>query len=97
MRRTAKLQCAGTALAVERYRLARGRLPGTLQELVPDFLESVAQDPFDGQQLRYRRRDSGYVIYSIGQDLTDNQGEEKRTGKARSKQKEWDVTFIVER
>ena len=53
--------------------------------------------PFDGQQLRYRRRDTGYVIYSIGQDLTDNQGEEKRTGKARSKQKEWDETFIVER
>lgn len=91
------MQCVRTALAVERYRLASGRLPDALWELVPDFLESVPHDPRDGQQLRYSRRDTGYVIYSIGQDLTDNQGEEKRTGKARSKQKEWDETFIVER
>ena len=89
--------CAVTALAVERYRLEKGGLPGTLRELVPDFLKSVPQDPFDGQHLRFRRRDSGYVVYSIGQDLADNQGEEKTTGKARRTQKEWDETFIVER
>ena len=84
-------------MVLERYRLAKGRLPDTLQELVPDFLESVTLDPFDGQQLRYRRRNSGYVVYSIGQDLTDNKGEERKTGKAKREQKEWDETFIIER
>jgi len=97
MRRTAGLQCAGTALAVERYRLAKGRLPDALQELVPNFLENLPYDPRDGQQLRYRRRDTGYVLYSIGLDLTDNQGEERKAGKAKRDQKEWDETFIVER
>ena len=96
-RKLAKLQCARTALAVERYRLANGRLPDTLQELVPDFLASAPHDPFDGQQLRYRRLASGYVVYSIGQDLTDNQGEEMKTGEARELQQEWDETFTVER
>jgi hypothetical protein len=94
---TAKLLCADTALAVEGYRLAKGRLPDTLQELVPDFLERIALDPFDGQPLRYRRRNAGYVVYSVGNDLTDNQGTERKTGEARALQDEWDETFIVER
>ena len=96
-RNLAKLQCARTALAVERYRLVGGRLPGTLDELVPDYLVGVPHDPFDGQQIRYRRLATGYVVYSIGQDLTDNQGEEMKTGEARELQQEWDETFTVER
>ena len=93
----AELRSAGTALAVERYRLANGRLPATLQDLVPTFIASVPVDPFDGQALRYQQLDPGYVVYSVGQDLADNQGEEGKTGKARRGRKEWDETFIVER
>lgn len=93
----ADLRCASTALAVERYRLSNGRLPDALQELVPGFLQSAPLDPFDGQRLRYRRRNSGYVVYSVGEDLADNQGEEGKPGKVRRGQKEWDETFIVER
>ncbi|MCH8218112.1 MAG: hypothetical protein IH892_15245 [Planctomycetes bacterium] len=96
-RSMAELRSAGTALAVERYRLANGRLPATLQDLVPTFIASVPVDPFDGQALRYQQLDPGYVVYSVGQDLADNQGEEGKTGKARRGRKEWDETFIVER
>ena len=96
-RSMAELQCAGTALAVERYRLAEGRHPDTLQDLIPTFIASVPVDPFDGQALRYRRRNPGYVVYSVGEDLADNQGEEGKPGKVRRGRKEWDETFIVER
>jgi hypothetical protein len=70
----AKLATARTAVAIERYRLAHGRLPATLSALVPDFLESVPTDPFDGQPLRYSLLDRGFVVYSVGPDSTDDGG-----------------------
>ena len=71
---TAHLRNCIAALAVERYRLAAGSLPSSLEELVPRFLEAVPQDPFDGAALRYRRIDDGFVVYSIGEDGTDDNG-----------------------
>jgi hypothetical protein len=89
--------CARTALAVERHRLTTGKVPGRLDQLVPTFMPSVPLDPFDGQALRFRDLGRGYVVYSVGQDLTDNQGEERRPRKARRGQKTWDETFTVAR
>jgi hypothetical protein len=63
-----------TALAVERFRLAEGRLPESLEELVPKYIEAVPIDPFDGKPLRYKRLEKGYTIYSIGEDGEDNGG-----------------------
>ena len=89
--------CARTALAVERHRLSTGQVPDTLDGLVPTFMPSVPLDPFDGGPLRFRDLGVGYVVYSVGQDLTDNQGEEQRPRKARKGQKTWDETFTVAR
>lgn len=90
-------RCARAALAVERHRMATGQLPETLEKLVPTFMASVPMDPFDGQPLRFRHLDKGYVVYSVGQDLTDNHGEERRPRRARKGQKTWDETFTVAR
>jgi hypothetical protein len=49
----ARLRCAKTACAVERFRLKYARLPEKLNQLVPEFLEKVPMDPFDGKDLRY--------------------------------------------
>ncbi len=35
----------------ERYRLATGDFPETLDQLVPDYLEELPPDPFDGEPL----------------------------------------------
>lgn len=70
----AQLRCAAAALAAERYRLAKGRWPPALADLVPDYLAQVPNDPYDGQPLRLRRLDDGLVIYSVGPDLADNGG-----------------------
>ena len=43
---------ARTALAIQRYRLATGRLPASLEELVPRYIKDVPIDPFDGRPSR---------------------------------------------
>ena len=70
----AHLECVRTSLVAERFRLITGRLPNSLTELVPDYLEAVPTDPFDGQPLRMAVKESGIVIYSIGMDEIDNGG-----------------------
>jgi len=88
-----------TALAVERYRLAEGHLPQSLDNLVPAYVEAVPVDPFNGQDMRYRVRKTGFVAYSIGEDLSDDGGAERdsRRRDPSGKPLPWDVTFIVER
>jgi len=98
-RHLADLRATQTALAIERYRLAEGHLPESLDNLVPAFLEAVPIDPFDGQSLKYRKLETGFVVYSIGDDLTDEGGAERDSRKrdGQGKPLPWDVTFIVER
>ena len=97
-RETAQLaimRCAATALAVERYRLAHaGRIPDSLATLTPALLPTIPLDPFDGRPLRFRSRASGYVVYSIGPDLTDDGGKEHQRGQTNDPR---DMTFIVEK
>jgi hypothetical protein len=96
MRNVAQLLTTRVGLAIERYRLAAGKLPDALTDLVPVYLDAVPRDPFDGNDLRYKRLDVGFVVYSIGEDLIDDGGKEKPTGK-KKKGETWDVTFVVER
>ncbi len=81
-----------TALAIERFRLRESTLPSTLDELVPDFLETPPLDPFDGRLLRYQPSAQAYTLYSIGQNEKDD------GGKAAFKRfTEGDTVFRVER
>jgi len=96
LRNIAQLRTARVALAIERYRLAAVKLPDALTDLVPAYLDSVPADPFDSNELRYRKLEPGFVVYSIGEDLSDDGGKErKRHGKRSEESKNWDVTFIV--
>ncbi len=47
-------------------------LPETLDELVPDYLDVVPADPFDGESLRWNL-DHAWV-YSVGDDFLDERG-----------------------
>jgi hypothetical protein len=68
------LVAAQVGVAAERYRLAHGGWPQDLAQLVPTYLREVPTDPYDGQPLRYRQTADGVVLYSVGPDRTDNQG-----------------------
>ncbi len=69
------LDQVAVACALERYRLAHGELPVTLDALVPTFIAKVPHDVIDGQPLRYRRTaPDQFVLYSIGWNATDDGG-----------------------
>ncbi|HWW00557.1 MAG TPA: hypothetical protein VNZ64_12735 [Candidatus Acidoferrum sp.] len=80
MQRTARMQtyvdAANVACALERYRLANGKLPDALEALAPAFIARIPNDVIDGKALRYRvKADGGYVLYSVGWNQTDDGGE----------------------
>jgi hypothetical protein len=65
------------AIAVERYQMKTGNLPDTLEKLIPEFLESVPVDPFDGLSLRYRVDEGKFVVYSVGDNRQDDSGDKE--------------------
>jgi hypothetical protein len=91
----ARIQITIAALAIERFRLAQGRLPKDLGELVPKFLDAIPNDPFDGAPLRYKRLAVGYVVYSVDADGRDDGGREAIRRKGTDETTS-DITFIVE-
>lgn len=62
-------------LAIERFRRERGQLPDTLDDLVPDYLAAVPEDPCNGYPMRMVKRNGGYAVYGVGSDLVDNVGD----------------------
>lgn len=71
----ADVDLARTACALERYRLAHGEYPETLDVLAPQFMSSVPHDLITGQPLHYRRSDDGkFVLYSVGWNEQDDGG-----------------------
>lgn len=63
-----------TVVAVERFRAAAGRLPESLDELVPRFIAALPKDPRSDGPLRYQRapeaetRGFGYRLWSLASD-----------------------------
>jgi len=77
---------ARMACALERYRLAHGEYPETLDALVPQFIEKLPHDIIGGQPsqgsgsasqpLHYRRTADGkFLLYSVGWNETDDGGQ----------------------
>jgi hypothetical protein len=61
--------------ALERYHLAHGEYPETLDVLAPQFIETIPHDIIGGQPLHYRRTDGGkFLLYSVGWNETDDGG-----------------------
>lgn len=104
--RFARLQAssdmASVACALERYRLAHGDYPATLDAIAPQFIDKVPHDIINGQPLHYRRTDdpppqgSGaaagrFVIYSVGWNEKDDGGTVvvKKSGTPDIEQGDW--------
>jgi hypothetical protein len=63
------------ACALERYRLANGKLPETLDQLAPKFIERVPLDVCNGEPYIYRPGSGrDFTLYSVGWNLTDDGG-----------------------
>lgn len=68
---------ARVSCGLELYRKREGSYPESLAALVPRDLEAVPEDrlsPSD-EPIRYRREGNRYLLYSVGQNQTDEKGE----------------------
>jgi hypothetical protein len=70
----ASLRLARTAVAVMRFTQAEGHLPDELMAIAPKYIDAVPMDPFTGAPLHYVNHDQGFVLYSVGDDVIDNDG-----------------------
>ena len=72
-----KIELAATRLIVacRWYEKDHGELPPSLNALVPEYLDAVQRDPYDGKPIRYDRDRA--IVYSIGKDLIDQGGSSK--------------------
>lgn len=72
-RTEARVEGTRLVVAIHRYRHAHGSLPPTLDALVPDFLDAVPTDPYDGKPFRY---DPGRaIVYAVGTNGVDHGGD----------------------
>ncbi len=62
-------------VALRAFEAERGQMPESLAELVPDYFAEVPLDYFDGDPIRYSP--DRHLIYSVGSDLADAQGQRK--------------------
>jgi hypothetical protein len=70
----ARLRLLVSHLALRRYWLAAQSYPNSLEKLVPNYLPGAPLDPFSDRALTYKKLPAGYLLYSIGNDRTDDSG-----------------------
>ena len=64
------------ACALERYRLANGQYPESLDQLAPSYLNEIPHDKASGKAFHYKvKKDGKFLLYSIGNKGKDNGGE----------------------
>jgi hypothetical protein len=83
---------ARLACALERYRLANGQFPETLESLAPKYIDALPSDVINGQPFKYRRTDDGqFILYSVGWNETDDGGKVvlTKTGTADADKGDW--------
>ncbi len=63
------------ACALERYRLAQGKYPATLDALAPQFIDAVPRDVMNGEAYHCRlNADGTFLLYSVGWNQSDDGG-----------------------
>ena len=73
----ALLGAAEIGIANRIYRLKNGKFVDNLNQLTPEILSSLPLDPFTGKDYIYKKKDKGFIVYSVGEDLVDDGGVEK--------------------
>jgi len=65
---------ARIGIACKIYKNLNGDFPEELAELSPEILENIPVDPFTGNPFIFKKQDSGFIVYSIGSNLRDDEG-----------------------
>ena len=65
-----------TVLALTRYEKDKSKYPESLDVLVEDgYLKEMPNDPYSDSSLVYKRTDESFILYSLGENLTDDEGQ----------------------
>lgn len=59
-------------LVIKAYQVDNSKLPESLNDLVPKYIKSIPEDPFDGNNIRYNKEKR--IIYSVGENGKDDGG-----------------------
>lgn len=59
------------AMAVTAYRARNNSYPAGLEELVPEYIDRIPVDPFDGKPLKMKSVEGGLDLYSVGSEKED--------------------------
>ena len=65
---------ARVGLACRIFKSRTGDYPENIGALIPGLLTEVPVDPFTGKPLVYRREGKGFIVYSLGSNLKDDDG-----------------------
>jgi hypothetical protein len=60
------VRLAYIGVAMERYKITHGELPGSLNDLMPEFMDALPIDPFGGGSFDYQISDDKYIVKSKG-------------------------------
>ena len=74
-RHEAQLDLAQMGLLVEQYQAEYGMFPETLDAIAPGLDGSVPVDPFTGEPYRYEPSGDTFLLYSVGENMTDDGGQ----------------------
>jgi hypothetical protein len=72
------------------FDLKTGRLPESMEELVPTFLPSVSADPITGSPMKWNRQTG--LIYSVGMNGSDDGGQFDLE-KSKIGDKDWGILY----
>jgi type II secretory pathway pseudopilin PulG len=68
------LELTRLAAALAAYRAEHGEYPQQLDDLVPGVLEALPLDLYNAKAFLYKRTGDGYLLYSAGENGTDDGG-----------------------
>lgn len=74
VRHEANVVLVQAALALKLFKQKNGAYPNALDKIAPEFIEKNPVDPFNGQSLIYRKEGEGFILYSVGPNLSDDNG-----------------------
>jgi len=77
-RSDALLGTAEIGIANRIYKIKHGKYVDNIHQLSPEILSSLPLDPFTGKNYIYKKKDKGFIVYSVGEDLKDDDGVEKK-------------------
>jgi hypothetical protein len=80
-----KISATELTIASILYKRGHGSLPESLRTLIPEYIESVPTDPYDGKPFRYNSDKK--IIYAVGFNLIDEGGSTNIIAKAISRRR----------